>query len=155
MLTWKTREEVGKNASECRCMLVHQIDACWNIVKNCQKGKSHAPCTHINKLDKLETQGQLEFEHKFETTETGLFNLLHWYRTGTETKHGLTVATAESWCHHLPTYCVDRGLVDGAPRCDMLVDELSLALWSTVIDLTCHTFLYCHHLHTLPPLSVR
>ena len=45
-------------------------------------------------------QGQLEFEHKFESTETG---------------HGLTVATAESWCHHLPTYCVDQGLVDGAP----------------------------------------
>jgi len=63
----------------------------------------------------LETQGQMEFEHKFETTETGLYNLLHWYWTGTETEHGSTAATAESWCHHLPTYCVDRGLVDGAP----------------------------------------
>ena len=33
-------------------------------------GKTHAHCTHINKLDKLETQGQLDFEHNFETTET-------------------------------------------------------------------------------------
>ena len=41
-----------------------------------QKGKTHAHCT--NKLDKLETQGQLELEYKFETTETGLYNLLVW-----------------------------------------------------------------------------
>ena len=152
MLTLKTRDRVGKNTSKCRRWFT-KVDAYWKIV-TFQKVKTHTHCTK-NKLDKLERQGQLEFEHKFETTETGLCNLLHWYWTGTETEHGLTVATAESWCHHLPTFCVDRGLVDGAPRCDMLVDELSLALWSTVIDLTCHTFLYCHHLHTLPPLSVR
>ena len=94
MLTLKTREEVGNNVSKYRRWFI-KIDAYWNIVKTFQKGKTHAHYTHINKLDKLETQGQLEFEHKFE--------------------HGLTAATAESWCHHLPTYCVDRGLVDGAP----------------------------------------
>ena len=103
MLTLKTREEVGNNVSKYRRWFI-KIDAYWNIVKTFQKGKTHAHCTHINKLDKLETQGQLEFEHKFETTETGLYyNLLHWYWT----EHGLIVATAESWCHHLPTYCVD------------------------------------------------
>ena len=77
-LTLKTREEVGKNTLKCRHWLT-RIDAYWNIVKNFQMGKTHAHCTHINKLDKLETQGQLEFKHKFETTETGLYNLLHWY----------------------------------------------------------------------------
>ena len=25
------------------------------------------------------------------------------------------LATVELWCHHLPPYCVDRGLVDRAP----------------------------------------
>jgi hypothetical protein len=43
-----------------------------------------------NKLDKLETQGQLESVRL------------------------LRLVCAESWCHHLLTYCVDRGLVDGA-----------------------------------------
>ena len=54
---------------------------------------------------------------KCETTETGLYNRLVCitYCNGTGTEHGLTAATAESWCHHLLTYCVDRGLVDGAP----------------------------------------
>jgi hypothetical protein len=102
MLTLKTREEVGNNVSKYRRWFI-KIDAYWNIVKTFQKGKTHAHYTHINKLDKLETQGQLEFEHKFETTETG-----------TETERALTAATSESWFHHLPTYCVDRGLVDGA-----------------------------------------
>jgi len=40
-----------------------------NIVKTFHKGKTHAQCTHTNKLDKLKTQGQMEFEHKCETTE--------------------------------------------------------------------------------------
>jgi len=50
---------------------------------------------HTNKFDKLKTQGQLEFEHKYETTETGLLVCIT-YCTGTETEHGLTAATAES-----------------------------------------------------------
>ena len=114
MPTLKTREEVGKNISKCRRWFT-KVDAFKNIDKTFHKGKTHAHFKHTNKLDKLETQGQMEFEHKFETTETGLYNLLHWYWTGTETEHRSTVATAESWCHHLPTYCVDRGLVDGPP----------------------------------------
>jgi len=92
MPTLKTREKVGKNIS---VDVGLPVDAFWNIVRIFHKGETHAHCTHKNELDKLETQGQLEFEHKFE--------------------HGLTAATAESWCHHLPTYCVDRGMVDGAP----------------------------------------
>ena len=76
MLTLQTREEVGKNTSKCRRWFT-KVDAFKNIDKTFHKGKTHAHCTHINKLDKLETQGQLEFEHK--TTETGLYNLLHWY----------------------------------------------------------------------------
>ena len=35
----------------------------------------------------------MEFEHKFETTKTGLVCITC---TGTETEHGLTAATAES-----------------------------------------------------------
>jgi len=77
MLTLKTWEEVGKNISKCRCWFT-KVDAYWNIVKTSQKGETHAHCTHTNKLDKLETQGQMEFEHKFETAETGLYNLLVW-----------------------------------------------------------------------------
>jgi len=77
MPTLKTREKVGKNISECRRWFT-KVDAFWNIVKIFHKGKTHAHCTHTNELDKLETQGQLESEHKFETTETGLYNLLVW-----------------------------------------------------------------------------
>ena len=98
-----------------------QIANTWNIVKTFHKGKTHAHCTHTNKLDKLETQGQMEFTQVGKyvviciTYWSDLYSLLHWYWTDNETGHGLTAGTAESWCHHLPTYCVDRGLADGAP----------------------------------------
>ena len=75
MLTLKMWEIVGKNTSKCRRWFT-KVDAYWKIVKTCQKGETHTLCTI--KSDKLETQGQLEFEHKFETTETGLYNLLVW-----------------------------------------------------------------------------
>ena len=69
MLTLQTREEVGKNTSECRR---------WYTKVDGYLSKGQNPHTlHTNKLDKLETQGQLEFEHKCETTtETGLYNRL-------------------------------------------------------------------------------
>jgi hypothetical protein len=55
-------------------MLVHQSR---RILKNSYLSKGQNPHKlHTNKLDKLETQGQLEFEHKCETTETGLYNRL-------------------------------------------------------------------------------
>ena len=72
MLTLQAREEVGKNTSECRRWYT-KVDAYWKIV-TFQKVKTHT--LHTNKLDKLETRGQLEFEHKCETTETGLYNRL-------------------------------------------------------------------------------
>jgi len=60
MLTLKIQEEAGKNTSKCRRWFT-KVDA--YVLKNSYLLKGQNPHTlHTNKLDKLETQGQLEFE---------------------------------------------------------------------------------------------
>ena len=120
MLTLKIREEVGKNTSKCRNWST-KVDAYWKTV-TFQKVKTHTHCTQISwtsckRRDNWSLNTSLRLLKLVCITywSAGLYDRLHWYWTGIETKHGLTAAAAESWCHHLPTYCVDRGLVDGAP----------------------------------------
>ena len=85
MLTLQTREEVGKNTSECRRWYT-KVDAYWKIV-TIQKVKTHTHCTQISWTSwkhrdnwSLNTSVRLL---KLVCTPTdwsaGLYNLLHWY----------------------------------------------------------------------------
>ena len=78
MLTLQTREEVGKNTSECRRWYT-KVDAYWKIVTFQRSKPTHIACWQRRDNWSLNTSVRLLKLVCTTDWSAGLYNLLHWY----------------------------------------------------------------------------